>query len=91
MLVEMPADAPLIDYVNAPGVVNCLASVHVTSWARGADGTYFGGRAAMAVRGRRPFRRHRRVARRKTARLAAMELRRLDVIDASLRASRQLA
>ena len=50
----MPAEAPLIDYVNAPGVVNCLASVHVTSWARGADGTYFRGRAAMAVRGRRP-------------------------------------
>ena len=49
VLVEMPADAPLIDYVNAPGVVNCLASVHVTSWARVADGAYFGGRAAMAV------------------------------------------
>ena len=45
----MPADAQLVDYVNAPGVVNCLASVHVTSWARVADGTYFGGRAAMAV------------------------------------------
>ena len=69
MLVEMPADAPLIDYVHAPGVVNCLASVHVTSWARGADGTYFGGRAAMAVRSGVRF----------------------DAIDASLRASRQLA
>ncbi len=54
VLVEMPADASLVDYVNAPGVVNCLSSVHVTSWARVADGTYFRGRAAMAVRGRCP-------------------------------------
>ncbi len=77
----MPADAPLIDYVNAPGVVNCLASVHVTSWARVADGTYFRGRAAMAVRERRPC----------LSRIAAMEWKRLDAIDASLRASLQLA
>ena len=45
----MPADAPLVDYVNAPGVVTCLSSVHVTSWARVADSCYFRGRAAMAV------------------------------------------
>ncbi len=81
MLVEMPADAPLIDYVNAPGVVNCLASVHVTSWARGADSNYFRGRAAMAVRGRRPC----------LSRIAATAWRRHDAIDASLRESRQLA
>ena len=51
VLAAIHAGAPLSGALDTPGVVDCRASVHFTSWARiaPADGRYLGGAATFAV------------------------------------------